>query len=165
MVRLPQHLPPHPRLIAPAPTATTAANGDPITANPDTAGQPEHIQVQHVLIGFKDAIGFQGAAPPKAQARTEAEAKVLAYEILERAKAGEDFDALVTEYTDDSPPGIYGMSNIGVEPAADGSEYPRQGMVAAFGDVGFALKVGEIGISDYDTTTSPFGWHIIKRIK
>ena len=59
------------------------------------------------------------------------------------------------------------MSNIGVEPAADGSEYPRQGMVAAFGNVGFALNVGEIGIADYDPTTmtSPYGWHIIKRVK
>jgi parvulin-like peptidyl-prolyl isomerase len=38
-------------------------------------------------------------------------------------------------------------------------------MVPAFGNVGFALKVGEIGIADYDPHTSPFGWHIIKRLK
>ena len=73
----------------------------------------------------------------------------------------------MTQYTDDSPPGIYSMANIGVAPDSASSEYPREGMVAAFGDVGFALQVGEIGISDYDavTFTSPYGWHIIKRVK
>jgi parvulin-like peptidyl-prolyl isomerase len=49
-------------------------------------------------------------------------------------------------------------------PPADG-EYPREGMVPAFGNVGFALNVGEIGIADFDPQTSPFGWHIIKRLK
>jgi parvulin-like peptidyl-prolyl isomerase len=38
-------------------------------------------------------------------------------------------------------------------------------MVPAFGNVGFALNVGEIGIADFDPQTSPFGWHIIKRLK
>lgn len=151
---------------APPPTATTAAvNGDPFTGGSmDTSNQPQHITVQHVLIGFKDAIGFQGAAPAGAATRTEAQAKALAYEILDRANKGEDFDALVTQYTDDSPPGIYKMSNIGVQPTA-ADEYPRQGMVAAFGDVGFPLQVGQIGIADYDPDSSPFGWHIIKRIQ
>jgi hypothetical protein len=152
----------------PLPTATTATSGDPATGgNVNTAGQPEHITVQHVLIGFKDAIGFQGNPPPAAMARTEEQARTLAYDILERAKKGEDFDQLVTQYTDDSPPGIYSMANSGVAPDAASGEFSRDGMVAAFGDVGFALQVGEIGISDYDGVnfTSPYGWHIIKRIK
>ena len=153
---------------APPPTATTATNVDPAAgSNMNTAGQPQHITVQHILIGFKDAMGFQGSAPPKAQARTEAEAKALAYEILDRAKKGENFDQLVTQYTDDSPPGIYSMSNIGVQADTANGEFERQGMVAAFGDVGFTLQVGEIGMADYDavTFTSPYGWHVIKRIK
>lgn len=37
-------------------------------------------------------------------------------------------------------------------------------MVPAFGDVGFPLKVGEIGVSKYDPQNSPSGWHIIKRL-
>jgi hypothetical protein len=154
---------------APPPTATTAATtGDPATGgNVNTAGQPEHITVQHILIGFKDAVGFGGNAPPAAQARTEEQARTLAYEILDRARKGEDFDQLVSQYTDDSPPGIYSMYNIGVNPDNASGEVARQGMVAAFGDVGFALQVGEIGIADYDavTFTSPYGWHIIKRVK
>ena len=38
-------------------------------------------------------------------------------------------------------------------------------MVPAFGNVGFKLAVDEIGVADYDPTTSPYGWHVIKRVK
>jgi parvulin-like peptidyl-prolyl isomerase len=38
-------------------------------------------------------------------------------------------------------------------------------MVPAFGDAGFPLKVGEIGMASYDSTKSPYGWHIVKRLK
>jgi hypothetical protein len=123
----------------------------------------DHIQVQHILIGFKDAVGFGGSAPPKAAARTQDQARTLAYDLLNQAKSGADFDQLVTANTDDSPPGIYGMSNSGITPAQ--GEYSRDGMVPAFGNVGFALKVGEIGIADYDPSISPYGYHIIKRLR
>jgi parvulin-like peptidyl-prolyl isomerase len=38
-------------------------------------------------------------------------------------------------------------------------------MVPVFGDVGFSLKVNEIGLGEYDPKKSKYGWHIIKRIK
>ena len=117
----------------------------------------EHIQVQHIL------VGFSGSIPSKAISRSREEARKLAYELLERARAGDDFDALVRDNTDDRPPGIYGLSNQGVAPAP--GEYARGQMVPAFGNVGFALEVGGIGIADYDPTTSPYGWHIIKRVR
>ncbi|MBC8371824.1 MAG: peptidylprolyl isomerase [Planctomycetes bacterium] len=41
--------------------------------------------------------------------------------------------------------------------------FPRGQMVPGFGNIGFKLNVGEIGISNYSKTDSPFGWHIIKR--
>jgi parvulin-like peptidyl-prolyl isomerase len=129
------------------------------------AGEDDRITVQHILIGFADAVGFQGQVPEKAQGRTQEQAKTLAYEILDRAKKGEDFDKLVEQYTDDSPPGIYSLANIGVQADQASGEYGRKNMVPAFGDVGFKLKVGDIGIADYDPTTSPYGWHIIKRVK
>jgi hypothetical protein len=134
----------------------------PVQSNSQPA---DHITVQHILIGFKDAVGFQGSPPGKAATRTQDEAKKLAYDLLAKAKAGDQalFDQLVKDNTDDSPPGIYSLANNGVTPAQ--GEYPRGGMVPAFGNVGFSLKVGEIGISDYDPATSPYGWHIIKRIK
>ena len=34
-----------------------------------------------------------------------------------------------------------------------------------FGDVGFELEVGEIGMADYDPEKSQYGWHIIKRLE
>jgi parvulin-like peptidyl-prolyl isomerase len=122
-----------------------------------TSREPDHIQVQHIL------IGFQGSVPGKPIRRSKDEAKTLAYQLLEEARAGADFDELVRKHTDDSPPGIYGMSNRGVAPAR--GEYARDGMVPAFGNAGFPLQVGEIGIADYDQRSSPYGWHIVKRLK
>src|SRR5688572_7616957 len=99
----------------------------------ETAGgataEPEHIEVQHIL------IGFSGSVPGKRITRTKEEARALAYDLLAKAQAGEDYDALVRKHTDDSPPGIYGMSNRGAQPGR--GEYARDGMVPAFGDVGF----------------------------
>jgi hypothetical protein len=123
------------------------------------APEPDFITVQHIL------IGFQGSVPGKPITRTKEEAKKLADEILKRAKDGEDFDALVKEYTNDSHPGIYKMSNRGVTPTANPPQmFPRERMVPAFGDVGFPLEVGGIGMAEWDQQKSPFGWHIIKRL-
>ena len=141
--------------------STARPRETPVAASPSGSTMPmptpTHIQVQHIL------IGFAGSVPGKNITRNAEEAKTLAYQVLARAKAGEDFDALVRQYTDDSPPGIYAMSGLNVPPGP--GEYPRDGMVPAFGNVGFAINVGEIGIADYDATASPFGYHIIKRLK
>ena len=119
-----------------------------------TPAEPERIEIQHVLISF--------AGTGTRARRSQADAAELTATTLARANAGEDFDALVRELTDDSPPGIYRLSNNGVSPAS--GEYPRGRMVAAFGNVGFGLGVGEIGVADFDPRTSPYGWHIIKRL-
>ena len=142
---------------APAPAKETSMTPQPGTMPIAPATEPQHVQVQHIL------IGFSGSVPGKPITRTKDEAKTLAYQILDRARAGESFDDLVKQYTDDSPPGIYGMSAIGVPPAA--GEFPRDGMVAAFGNVGFAISPGNISVAEFDPQTSPFGWHIIKRLK
>ena len=42
--------------------------------------------------------------------------------------------------------------------------HPRAAMVPAFGDVGFGLEVGEVGVAAFDEKASPFGWHVIKRL-
>ena len=118
---------------------------------------PAHIEVQHIL------IGFAGSVPGKGITRTKEEARKLAYEILDKARKGANFDSLVVQYTDDRPPGIYKMSAAGVTPQA--GEYDRAQMVPAFGNVGFSISPGNIDIADYDPTASPFGWHIIKRLK
>lgn len=143
----------------PAPeTKKPEAPPAPETKKPDEKKvEPRFVTVQHILIGYR------GSVRGKNITRTKEEAATLAADILKRAKAGEDFDKLVREYTDDSPPGIYKMSNRGV-PAPPGG-YSRDGMVAAFGDVGFPLEVGGIGMAVYDPRKSPYGWHIIKRVE
>jgi len=177
---------------------------------PDLHGEPERIRIQHVLISFSGATATA--------TRTQEEAETLAKDVLARAQAGEDFDALVQELSDDPgsketvPAGSYSLLNKGIrDRAAEDKAYelqtkaqalqqellaqvdaktitmeearaqfqvkadawrkelptvqwfPRNQMVPAFGDIGFKLQVGEIGIANYDKTTSPFGWHIIKR--
>ena len=146
-------------------------NESPEAAAPDTEAEsgktasasegPDRVTVQHIL------ISFQGAIPEESITRTKAEAEALADDLYLRAKQGENFDALVKEYTDDQYPGIYKMTNAGIEPDPESElrEYPRQGMVRAFGDISFSLDVGEIGMTQYDPETSKYGWHIIKRIE
>lgn len=127
-------------------------------------GEPSFITVQHVL------IGFEGSVPGKGITRTKEEAEALAKEVLAKAQAGEDFLKLVEQHTDDSPPGIYKMANFGVKvdrrPASPADMVaPRAQMVAAFGDTGFPLQVGETGLAEFDTKSSPYGWHVVKRIE
>lgn len=123
------------------------------------AQEPEIIAVQHIL------IGFEGSLPGKPVSRTQQEAESLAAEILSKARGGEDFDALVKQYTDDAYPGVYRMANFGVTADLSQGVYSRGGMVPAFGNVGFKLGVGEIGMAPYDEQQSPYGWHIIKRVE
>ena len=139
---------------AAAAPAVTPAPAEPAAAAPAPA---DHIKLQHIL------ISFAGKVPGKNITRTQDEARALAAQVLERAKKGEDFDALVKTYTDDRAPGIYSLANTGVTPSGD--EFARNRMVPAFGDVGFSLAPGEIGMADYDPARSPFGWHIIKRLE
>jgi hypothetical protein len=117
---------------------------------------PGCIEVQHVL------IAFTGSVPGKEIARTKEAAAKLAQEVLEQAKKGADFTALVKKHTADSAPGVYKMCDA--EEVKKGY-WSRYGMVKAFGDVSFALEPGQIGIAEWNAETSPFGWHIIKRLR
>jgi hypothetical protein len=145
--------PPAPRASA----AEAATTPTPVPSPAPPAAVAEHIKVQHIL------ISFAGKVPGKNVTRSQDEARALANQILERAKKGEDFDALVRTYTDDRAPGIYSLSNSGVSPGE--GEFSRDRMVPAFGNVGFSLAPGEIGMAEYDPRTSPYGWHIIKRLQ
>ncbi len=115
------------------------------------------IQVQHILIGFAGA-GRSGAT------RSQDEAAALVLELMSKIEAGEDFTDLMKKNSEDPGPGTYTMV-LDAANVVQGESYPRQGMVKAFGDTGWRLKVGEIGVANYDTTTSPFGYHIVKRLK
>jgi len=132
-----------------------AAGWAPLVAK--KADEPDVVTVQHILIGFKKTV------PNKKLERTKKEAETLALELLERAKAGEDFDGLVKQYTDDSHPGIYVMTNFDMPKRGGG--LGREAMVTRFGDVAFSLEVGEVGLAKYHYGSSPYGWHVIKRLE
>jgi hypothetical protein len=124
------------------------------------SAEPEHVTVQHILIAFRGSL-------PNDQkvTRSQADAEKLALQIFERAKRGEDFEAMVKIYTNDSFPGIYKMANAGVTPDPARQEFSRTRMVKAFGDVSFGLEVGSVGLAVYDPATSKYGWHVIKRLE
>lgn len=122
-----------------------AASIKALTARPEH--QAESVEVQHILIGFR------GAAR-SAATRSKEEAEQFTAELYRKVRAGEDFTALMKQHTGDPGPGTYPMTR-----------QTRSGMVKGFGDVGWRLQVGEIGVAPFDATASPFGWHIIKRTK
>lgn len=118
------------------------------------------ITVQHILLNFGTTL------PGDVSARSEEQARTLAEELKQRADGGEDYDGLVAEYTADQVPGIMKVADSGVDtnmlPASISS---RKQLVQSFGDVAFSLEVGEVGIAEYDKDKSPFGFHVIKRLK
>lgn len=126
--------------------------------------RPEHqapsVTLQHCL------IAVEGLVP--GITRTPAEAEQRTAELYAMLRAGADFDALVKANTDDEHPGIYRLSLV---PGDTPGVYPREAMVLAFGDVGWRLAVGEVGIARYDgerfdvEAKSPFGYHLIKRLE
>ena len=84
-----------------------------------------------------------------AEAARKAEAEKKANEILERAKNGEDFDALIKEYNEDP----------GMESNQDGYFFTDGEMVSEFGDATKSIEPGEITMCKSD-----YGYHIIKRL-
>lgn len=128
---------------------------------PEKVGdEPAVVTVKHVL------IAYAGSRIPSVT-RSLAEAETLAYDVLGWAKEGKDFDELVKDHSDDTGGGTYTLVNNGIERRGD--EFNRSGtprsMVKAFGDVAFRINVGEIGIAMQDPEASPYGFHVIKRLK
>ena len=121
--------------------------------------EPDFVSVDHILISFR---GTGTAAT-----RSPGEAKALAYDLLKQVRNDGDWAKLKQKYSDDKQQGVaggpYAMTNTGVQrrPGAR----PRGGMVPAFGNVGFRLRLGGIGMADHDPQTSPYGYHIIKRVR
>jgi hypothetical protein len=128
--------------------------------------EPDAILIQHVLIGCGDR-----AKPDKSgKKRTVEEARKLATEVMVKAKNGADFGALVRAHSEDpgsvskNPPGSYAMVGDG-KPKVPPDATEKSGMVPGFSAVAFALEVGDVAMSPYDPELSPYGFHVIKRVK
>jgi peptidyl-prolyl cis-trans isomerase NIMA-interacting 1 len=106
---------------------------------------PREIGARHILIAFR---GSAHAAPTVVRSRQQALDR--AKEVLQRARAGEDFAALAAEYTDE--PG-------GGARAGDLGTFTREKMVKRFSDAAFALQPGDFS----DLVETQFGFHVIQR--
>lgn len=120
--------------------------------------EPTRVVVQHVLIAYADAK-IPGVT------RTLPEAERLAADVLSRARAGQTFDELVRDYTDDrNNNGVYPIANFGA-PLEVPNEVERVSLVRAFGDLAFSMDVGSIELVEYDEERSPFGYHVVQRLQ
>ncbi|HMJ53620.1 MAG TPA: peptidylprolyl isomerase [Polyangiaceae bacterium] len=119
---------------------------NPASANPANA-QPEEIAAQHLLVMYQ---GSKSAA--RSIKRSKEEARIRAVEALDAIKRGQDFDKVVSAYTDE-PGGAARRGALG--------KFTRDRMVKAFSDAAFALEVGEIS----PVIESPFGYHVIRRLE
>ena len=140
--------PGEPPRVAVSPLANAGADGKTADGTPEgaaEAGQPSEIAARHLLVSYQGAL----RASPSVT-RSKAEAQIRATEALKRAKAGEDFEALVKEFSDEPGAGERGGS-LG--------RFGRGMMVPAFEKAAFKLTPGEIS----DLIETPFGFHVIQR--
>jgi PPIC-type PPIASE domain len=144
---------------ATAPTTTPKADADqeePSIQSNDILARDALVkkaQVKHILIGWKDLAKNYGneGMDPRAKARTRAEADELAVKILERVRAGEDIDALMAQYSEDTG---------SAKTAAPYDVTVDAQLVFTFKRLSLRLKVGEAGL-----VQTVYGWHIIKRVE
>ncbi len=130
---------------------TRLFTGDgPFAASVDTMKEKlgeGYVRVKHVLVMANDP-----------DADDYAEKRKKAEEIAAKAKAGDDFDALIEEFGEDpgmqQNPGGYIFDKNGVDIAQSGQ------MVAEFTAASHALGDNEVS----DVVTTSHGFHIIKRL-
>ncbi len=116
------------------------------TDNPEQMQRPETVRASHLLLSTRNPVTDQDYEEAKKKEKHQ-----LMEKLLERARKGEDFAALVKEYSED--PGSRDK----------GGEYTfRRGqMVPEFERAAFALKTNQIS----DIVTTRFGYHIIKLLE
>ncbi len=118
----------------------------------------DYAQVKHVLILSQpeELVDAEGKEIDAEKYKKDAKAK--ADEVLKKAVAGEDFEALIKEYGED--PGMESNAD-GYIIDKDGYTLDGQGqMVSEFTEGTFKVSAGEVNA---ELVESSYGWHIIKR--
>ncbi|MGB5743554.1 MAG: peptidylprolyl isomerase [Sedimenticolaceae bacterium] len=127
----------------PVPDMTEAAR-ERYLADPETYSTPTQVRAAHILIRFRNRTG---------ETRPKEEAEALITQLRERALAGEDFEALAMEYSEDPS----AKSNKG-----DLGFFGRGRMSEPFEEKAFALREpGEIS----EVIETGFGFHVLKLIE
>jgi peptidyl-prolyl cis-trans isomerase C len=101
--------------------------------------QPEVVRASHILIRVEE----------DADEATVAEKQKQAADLAAKAKAGEDFAALATEFSEDP---------TAKQNAGDLNFFPKDRMVPEFAEAAFAAEVNSIS----EPVRTQFGWHVIK---
>ncbi len=129
-----------------APAIASGAGSITVPAPPaDDKISPKKIGARHVLIQY---IGTERA--PASVVRTKDQARAMAEEVLQKARAGEDLARLAVEYSDE-PNAAQRGGSLG--------RFGKGVMAAGFEEAAFKLKVGEIS----DVVETQFGFHVIQR--
>jgi hypothetical protein len=130
----------------PASSATTTVAESPAPAPKAPSGDaPKAVGARHVLVQY---VGAERA--PASVVRTREQAEALAQKVLAKARRGESFTRLATEYSDE--PGAAGRGGaLG--------KFGRGKMAPAFEEAAFRLAVGEVS----NVVETPFGFHVIVR--
>jgi peptidyl-prolyl cis-trans isomerase C len=127
-------------------TVTTAQVRKFYDDNPTRFEQPEMIRARHVLLSNRDAATGEPLAPDKLRAQ-----RTLAEGIRDRARKGDDFNALVKEFSEDK-----------ASKERDGEyTFPRGQMVPEFEAAAFSLGVGQVS----DVVETRYGFHVIKVVE
>ncbi|MBP9084593.1 MAG: peptidylprolyl isomerase [Kofleriaceae bacterium] len=129
-----------------------ATAGSPVISKDILAREPvaNTASIKHILLGWRE-LGDRpgGRVHERAAQRSKKETEAEVTALLEKLKAGADFDSVMKASSEDE-----GSASIGklfeVTPDAQ--------LVIEFRQLGLRLNVGEIGVCESD-----FGFHIMKR--
>ena len=102
----------------------------------------EQVKAKHILLKTTDESGAELTGDKLEEVKKKAE------DILKRAKDGEDFAKLMSEYSEDP----------GSKAQPEGYTFGKGEMVPEFETAAFSMKVGDIS----ELVKTQFGYHIIK---
>lgn len=125
--------------------------------------EPGRIEVQHILIGLKPGRSWLGYFL-RNNARPASDSETLARHLFSQIKANPSLMRDSVWLRDNGLfQSYYKLVNFGVEKKGD--EIYRAEVGSAFADQAFRLRLGELSFVEYSKSNSPYGYHILWRIR